>query len=121
MSALLLDDYESRVIKPSVDTYSDLVPKHSFPQTLPLFEFRVGNQLRALRRPIKLQVGFEGDTFFVENESLALFGHGATLEEAVTNFLHDLEHLWSRYRALSDDELTGHGLELKKLLQSLSE
>lgn len=121
MNAVLMKDYQDRIVKPGLETYSDLSPKTSLPSELPLFEFEAEGKLHRLRRPIALRIGFEGDTYFVENESLSIFGHGPSLRDAVADFLHDLAYLWSRYRSMGEHEVAGRGRELKTLLRSLAE
>lgn len=121
MSAALMD-YRDRIFKPTLDTYSGLPSKPQFhSDELPLFDFFFEGQSRPLNRPIALRIGFEGGMYFVDNESLSLFGHGQSIEAAVSEFLHDFAYLWSRYRLLRDDEVEGHGRELKDLLRSLAE
>lgn len=86
-----------------------------------LFEFTAGDQTVRLTRPVPLRIAFEEGMWFAENESLSLFGHGQSVDEAVADFVHDLGYLWARYRALTDEELSENANNLKKLLVSLTE
>jgi len=121
VSAALLEDYRDRIRQPQIGTSSDILASRTVADRLPLFEFKVGGQTIRLTRPVALRLGFEEGTWFVENEALSLFGHGRSVEEAVAEFVHDLGYLWSRYRALTDEELSGNARKLKELLASLTE
>ncbi|HUO85428.1 MAG TPA: hypothetical protein VM534_09975 [Thermoanaerobaculia bacterium] len=110
--------------KPEVETGSQLKspPERSpLPDALPLFESTLGGSPRRLRRAIGLKVRREEGFVFVENETLDLFGHGPTLEDAVAEFRQDLDYYWRYYSGLSDDQVTGHGARLKQIYSTLFE
>src|SRR5438105_3671873 len=113
MSAALLE-YDSDILsvpttlrsaRPRVETYSYVDLRLSVasvtPAILPLFSFIVGGDLKHLVHPLLLRVSFEDGKYFVENDSLRIFGHGTTLYEAVDSFSRDLGYFWRYYRELS--------------------
>jgi hypothetical protein len=91
----------------------------SAPETLPLVEFVIEGRTMRLAQPLVLRVAIEEDTYFVENDSLHLFGKGASLAEAVDAFSRDLAYYWRYYRSLGDADVAGAGVELKKIYDGL--
>jgi hypothetical protein len=91
----------------------------SAPETLPLFTFVVDDHTMTLAEPLLLRVAVEEDTYFVENDTLHLFGKGASLEEAVDAFSRDLAYYWRYYRTLGDADVTGAGVEMKRIYDGL--
>lgn len=132
-----LQDYDSdtfttipgfrRVSRPRVETYSDFAPFDgrrqstvlAAPSILPLFSFRAGGEMRRLRSPLLLRVSFEDGQYFVQNDSLRIFGHGDSLYAAVEAFAHDLAYLWDYYRNLKSDEVAGDAVQLKRIYEDL--
>jgi hypothetical protein len=55
----------------------------------------------------------------VENDTLRLFGKGASLVEATQAFQRDLVYYWRYYCSLSEDDVAGAGIELKKTYDTL--
>jgi hypothetical protein len=88
-------------------------------ETLPLTSFVNEGRTLPLSSPLVLQVSVEDGAYFVENESLHLFGKGASLDEAVEAFAADLAYYWRYYNSLRDDEVAGAGVELKKIYEGL--
>src|SRR5260370_34238327 len=135
MSATALIDFDaeptSRVpsawmsLGPRVETYSYILSPPLIPEMftlmppLPLFTILVDGVIRHLSRPLILRTAIEGGQFFVENDTLQLFGYGATLLDAMQAFSRDLIYYWRYYRSLSNDEVAGHGIVLKKLHDDL--
>lgn len=124
MSAALLD-YEPlssasgfRPSRPRVETYSYIQERSPgtpvAPAVLPLFSFVVSGATKTLRQPLLLRIGIEQGEYFVENDALRIFGNGATLQEAVKSFSHDLGYFWEYYRGLGDDQVAGEAVALKK-------
>jgi hypothetical protein len=120
MSAVLLD-YED-IDKPQLETGSGFANRPgSFPHEFPLFEMPVGREMLKLRRPLVLRLSIEEGEYFVENETLSLFGNGRTLSEAVSEFFSGLASTWEYYRSLTADQVVGRGRELKQILDNLTE
>lgn len=119
MSALLLDD--PRFDKPELQTYAGLSrQKASPPRSVPIFEIGSVDSSVKLLRPVVARISFEDGMVFAENDTLALFGSGADLAEAIAEFRSDLYSIWHHYRSLSDDQVTGHGRTLKAILDALA-
>lgn len=91
----------------------------SAPETLPLFSFVIDDRTMTLAQPLQLRVAIEEDTYFVENDTLHLFGKGASLEEAVDAFSRDLAYYWRYYRTLGDTDVAGAGVEMKRIYDGL--
>lgn len=114
-----------RAERPKVETYaymadSGLEGVLPILSDLPLLSMPfAGGEVRHLRRPLSLRVSFEDGEFFVENDALRLFGNGATLRKAVEAFSRDFAYYWKHYRSLTDDEVAGDGVQLKKLYEEL--
>lgn len=90
-------------------------------ELFPLFEMPVGGKLRKLRRPLVLRVSIEDGEYFVENETLSLFGNGPSLPEAVAEFFSSLVSTWEYYKGLGEDQVIGRGRKLKAILDHLTE
>jgi hypothetical protein len=112
-------------LAPRVETYSYILSQPliagMFPliPPLPLFTIVVDGVIRYLSRPLILRTAIEDGQFFVENDTLQLFGHGATMMDAMQAFSRDLIYYWRYYRSLSNDEVAGHGAVLKRLYEDL--
>ncbi len=136
MSAAAVREYENETVsisqpahvvanRPRVETYS-YVSFGAGNRTatvfslLPLFSFVVNGEVKPLRQPVMLRVAVEHGEYFVENDALRLFGNGRTLLEAVRAFSADLAYSWQRYLSLRDDEVAGHGADLKRLYSNLA-
>lgn len=91
----------------------------SAPETLPLYTFVVDERTMTLAEPLLLRVAVEEDTYFVENDTLHLFGKGASLADAIEAFSHDLAYYWRYYRNLRDADVAGAGVELKRIYEGL--
>lgn len=72
-----------------------------------------------LAEPLLLRVAIEDDNYFVENDTLHLFGKGASLAEAVDAFSRDLAYYWRYYNALRDEDVAGAGVDLKRIYEGL--
>jgi hypothetical protein len=88
-------------------------------EILHLFTFSIDGRSMELARPLELQVAFEEGMYFVENDLLRLFGNGVSLSEAVQAFERDLAYYWRYYNALSEEEVEGAGLALKRVYDGL--
>lgn len=109
---------------PQVETYSYIsspltMERPQMPALLPLFTFAFEGAVFHLHQAIMLRVAFEDGEYFVENDALSLFGNGKTLLDAIGAFSRDLGYYWRYYRSLRNDEVSGAGVELKRLYESL--
>lgn len=91
------------------------------PREFPVFEMPVEGESVKLRRPLVLRVSLEKGEYFVENETLSLFGNGPNLSGAVADFLSGLASTWSHYRTLREDQVIGRGIEMKRVFERLTE
>lgn len=74
--------------------------------------------LRAIK-PIGVNVRRDGDFYFAENETLSIFGTGLSANEAVTDFFRHIIHFYTYYKNLTDDQVTGEAIQLKRRFASL--
>jgi hypothetical protein len=84
---------------------------------MPLVLWRVtsaGIQLRATS-PITVRVRSEGEFVFAENETLRIFAHGRTPEQALEQFEDHVVHFYESYANLGSDEVVGEGARLKQV------
>ena len=55
----------------------------------------------------------------IENDTLRIYAHGETIEEAAADYASQLKHFSSYYKGLREDQLTRKGRELKRLFASV--
>jgi hypothetical protein len=109
--------------RPNIKTSSSAdvqMTKFRVPEEVPVFEFEVDGFVKRLSKPVTLRVSWEAGKYFVENDTLALFGTGDSLRDAVSEFLQDLAYFWDYYSSLDEDSVTGHGARLKQIYEGLS-
>ena len=88
---------------------------------LPLLLWRVeaaGTRLRVLT-PITIRVRFEDNLVFAENETLRIFAHGNTQDEAMEQFQQHVVHSQRSYAGLRDDQVLGDAIRLRRLFAEL--
>ena len=83
--------------------------------------FRIVGETKSFstRKPISIKVIQEEDTFFVENESLRLYGSGSTQVEAMQEFCEHVIYFFEYYKTIPTSKLTGEALELKAVYENL--
>lgn len=84
---------------------------------MPLVLWRVtsaGIQLRATS-PIIIRFRSEGEFVFAENETLRIFAHGQTSEQALEQFEDHVVHFFESYANLGSDQVVGEGARLKQV------
>lgn len=97
-----------------VRTRHDQMPSQS---QMPLVLWRVasaGIRLHA-SLPITVRVHSEGEFVFAENETLRVFAHGRTPEEALEQFEDHVVHFYESYANLESDQVVGEGARLKQI------
>ncbi|SRR6266498_669743 len=116
----------SLVSLPKVETYSyvasptigsmlaNLLP------SLPLFTIAIDGNVVPLSRPIMLRVAFDDGQYFVENDTLMIFGNGETLAKAVLAFQHEVAYYVKYYRNLRNEDVAGTGARLKRIYEDLT-
>ena len=87
--------------------------------TAPLMEFRGDTQAYIASKPILVKSYREDGVFFAENESLVLFGTGASPEEALLDFVKHLGYFFNFYKRQNERDLIGDAVRLKKVYSDL--
>lgn len=100
----------------------DLVvqPEDQIRTELPLVLWQIaasGVRLRAAS-PVTVRIRSEGKFVFTENETLRVFAHGETLDEALEQFQDHVVHFFESYSKLSNDQVIGEGARLKQVFEA---
>ena len=116
------DEYKG--IAPYVGTAAQSIKPESYFysghfNTAPLMEFRGEQKTHVTSKPILVKVYREDDVFFAENESLVLYGTGASREEALLDFVKHVDYFYNFYKRQSESNLMGDALRLKKIYHNL--
>lgn len=88
-------------------------------RSAPLWTVQRQPHVITLKRPLLVEVYAEGEYFFANNETLSIYGTGATLEEAMADFCLHAIHFYKYYRALPSTKVIGPAVELKKIFDEL--
>lgn len=76
-----------------------------------------GTQLRATAA-LTIRVRSEGNFVFAENETLRVFAHGQSLDEALEQFQDHVVHFYESYLKLGNDQVIGEGARLKQVFEA---
>lgn len=68
----------------------------------------------------ELVMSFDGEMWHADNEWIGVYGYGSTPEKSIDDAINEIEYLRNYYAKLGDDELIGHGLELKRRFAQLT-
>jgi len=106
--------------EPRVRT-GELVVQRGIRSRLPLLLWRIESARTRLRATsaITVHVRSENDFVFAENESLAIFAHGRTADEALEDFQEHVAHFFEYYSRLRTDQVIGDAIRLKELFAGL--
>jgi hypothetical protein len=74
---------------------------------------------RQVSKPLKVNIYFEDDVFFAENETLVVVGSGSSVTEAIDDMFKHIIHFYQYYRKLPLDKVTGDAVRLKKIYETL--
>jgi len=114
-----------RASRISPDTAKEIRPEEIF-QGGPFLNFwmplwSVGTPTERFRiiKPLSVHVYFDEGLFFVENETLCLFGTGLSREEAIDDLGLHMIHFSRYYESLDWSQVTGDAVRLKKLYEDL--
>jgi len=69
-----------------------------------------------LKKPIRFDMLYKDNEWFLDNEELGIFGWGRTFEEAKENLKAVFETLVNEYLLESDENLSEGAIELKRKL-----
>lgn len=81
---------------------------------MPLWDLEIGNQTMMPAVPVGIRVRREGELFFAENDSLSVYAHGTSPEEAIADFKATAAFFAEEYRALGPDGVIGLGVQLRE-------
>ena len=93
---------------------------HASPARLVITTARLEGVPVRLASPVQIELSGDADAWIAENATLDLFGNGASREDAIRIFIERFEHFLSYYTRLSQDEVGGNGVRLKKLYDDLA-
>jgi hypothetical protein len=89
----------------------------------PHFMWRIisadNNKLYTSFHPISVRVSKQGNFFFAENDQLGLCGTGFNVQDATEDLGQHIIYFFNYYKSLSDDQLVGEAIRLKKLYSTL--
>lgn len=80
---------------------------------VPLWELRVGDRLLKPVFPVGIRIRFEEGTYHAENNALAVYGSGASKEEAISDFKEMAGIFAAEYRELGPDEVIGLAVRVR--------
>lgn len=72
-----------------------------------------------LSNPIKVKIYMELDSWFAENEELAIFGGGNSRKKAIDDFYSYVIYFSKYYKKLPADKVTGDAVRLKAFFENL--
>jgi hypothetical protein len=70
-------------------------------------------------KPIKINIYFDGDFCFSENEDLAIYGSGDNLISALEDFRLHITHFFEYYKEMDESNLMGEALRMKIIYKDL--
>jgi len=109
----------------NVDTAKEIIGGdlfQSLPQrklVTPLWSVGIPGKRFRTARPIAIRVYFEDGLYFAENDTLLLYGTGASPEEAITDLGFHIIHFYQYYCKLDWSQVTGDAVRLKRLYENL--
>ena len=83
-----------------------------------LWDIHAGSLRLHAAKPITVHIRSEGAYWFAENETLRVFAHGATVEEALQEFQEHVAYFHGYYEKLRTNQVIGEGARLKQLFAS---
>ena len=121
MSSWFVSDYQSAVgfkrAEPRIETGDMVVEQSSHPTLAPtvLWDIRSGQVRLRAAKPVTVHLRVEGAYWFAENETLRVFAHGVTVEEALQDFQEHVAYFHSHYEKLRPNQVVGEGARLKQV------
>ncbi|HKQ49703.1 MAG TPA: hypothetical protein VJZ71_16640 [Phycisphaerae bacterium] len=121
MSPWSVSEYQSSVgIKrpdPPTETGYMVVEQSSHPTLAPtvLWDIQSGPVRLRAARPVTVHLRVDGAYWFAENETLRVFAHGVTVEEALQDFQEHVAYFYSHYEKLRPNQVVGEGARLKQV------
>ncbi len=80
-----------------------------------VFDDREFNTLK----PISVNTYCDGNLCFAENDNLAVYGNGNSLDDAINDLRKHIVHFYEYYKNMDQDDLFGEALRLKELYSGL--
>lgn len=90
------------------------------PLVFPLFAIPIEGKSYKLSRAITVHITKEDNLYFVENETLMVYGCGESYQEAIEDLAVDILHFWQYYRNLSRNDVIGMAVKLKEIYDNLT-
>jgi hypothetical protein len=105
---------------PQIKTGDMVVELSSRPRLAPsvLWDIRSGPVRLRAARPITVHLRAEGLYWFAENETLRVFAHGVTVEDALTDFKEHVAYFHAYYEKLRANQVIGEAERLKQVFAS---
>jgi hypothetical protein len=88
---------------------------------VPIWFIEVGNRRMRLARPFAVRLSFDGGLYFAENDALAVCAHGNSAGAALSDAILQVIYFYDHYRQLSEHDVIGPAIELRKLYSGLFE
>ena len=89
------------------------------PARLLLLDAMVQGLNRRLSVPVAVEIRKEEGVWFVENNTLKLFGSGSSIESALLEFREHVGFFAERYLSLGPSDVIGEGTRLKAIYEKL--
>lgn len=86
---------------------------------IPIWSFRADDMALRARKAIAVRIRNEGSYFFAGNETLAIEGTGLSASEAIDDFGFHVTHFYQYYQTLTDEQISGDAVRLKRLFSEL--
>lgn len=87
-----------------------LRPAHT---VMPLWDLIIDGQIVRPAIPVGIRLRQEEDLFFAENDSLSIYAHGQSPEEAISDFKSTAAFFAHEYRATPADGVIGLAVQLR--------
>ncbi|MBI5242271.1 MAG: hypothetical protein HY922_01150 [Elusimicrobia bacterium] len=81
---------------------------------IPLWDLEIDGRVVRPAVPIAIRLRKDGDLFFAENDSLAVYASGASREEAIEDFRQTAAFFVREFHSLGPDQVMGRGSRLRE-------
>jgi len=88
---------------------------------VPIWFVEADNRRLRLARPFALRLSFDSGLYFAENDSLAICAHGNSAGAALADAMSQVLYFHDHYSKLSEQDVMGPAIEMRKLYSRLFE